>query len=187
MNFFNKTQGIKTLRDKFNYIKNHETYFTMNSWNGLSSIANNVKVYNLGLPEIQKNKLYDFIECENFYNEINFLIHHSGLKVGFNGRSSGYLVLYNKDNNCSAVDDCYYNFESYKEFLDCEKDGKNFRVAQENCKCIIENDFNLVKEFDILCDGIRDYIIYLLDNAEVEEKERMKVEKYMEIVQKQSA
>ncbi len=49
MNFFNQTKGIRTLNDKFNYVKNHYKYYTLNSWNGLCSIANNVKIYNLGL------------------------------------------------------------------------------------------------------------------------------------------
>ena len=167
MNFFNQTKGIKTLNDKFNYVKNHYKYYTMNSWNGLWSVANNVKIYNLGLSSEQQDKAYEFMECENFYDEINFLINDSGLNVGFNGRSGGYLVLYNKENNCCAVDDSFYNFSSYKDFLNCEKEGEKLRTSQENCRCIIENDFELVKAFDILCDDIRAQLIYTIENCEI--------------------
>ncbi len=96
-NYFNKT-------DKFEYIKNHETYWTLNSWNGLYSIAN-----------------------------------------------------------------------------------AEFRVAQENCKCIVERDFELVKQFDKLCAEIRNYVIYLIHNAKIEGKERIVTQKYTEIVQKVGA
>ena len=186
-NYFNKTHGIKTLKDKFEYIKNHETYWTMNSWNRLYSIANNIKAYNLGFSNAQQDKLYGFIECENFYQDINFMIENSGLNVGVNGRSGGYLVLYNDKNNCCAIDDCYCNFENYKEFLEHEKAYVEFRIAQENCRCIVERDFELVKQFDELCDEIRNYVMYLIDNAKIEEKERILTQKYTEIVQKVGA
>lgn len=107
------------------------------------------------------------MECENFYDEINFLIEDSGLKVGFNGRSGGYLVLYNKENNCCAVNNCFYNFSSYKNFLSSEKHGRILRNAQEDCRYIIENDFELVKTFDILCDNIREHLIYMIENCEI--------------------
>ena len=36
-------------KSMFEFINNHFTYYTLNSWNGLQSIANNMKLYNLGL------------------------------------------------------------------------------------------------------------------------------------------
>ena len=45
---FYKT-GIDITNDKqmFNFLKNHFEYWTMNSWNRLSSVANKVKLYDL--------------------------------------------------------------------------------------------------------------------------------------------
>ena len=56
MVFFDKTQKIKTSKQKFNYLKEHFKYYTMNSWNGLASIASNVKVYNLSLTKEQRDR-----------------------------------------------------------------------------------------------------------------------------------
>ena len=167
MEFFNQTKGITSLKDKFDYVKNHYKYYTMNSWNRLWSIANNVKIYNLGLSSEQKDKAYDFIYCENFYDEINFLIEDSNLNVGFNGRNGGYLVLYHKENNRCAVDNCFYDFSSYKDFLSHEKRGRIFSNAQADCRYIIEQDFELVKSFDILCDEIRATFIDMIENCNI--------------------
>jgi hypothetical protein len=163
MNFFNKTEKINTLEEKFNYIKNHFKYWTMNSWNGLVSIANNVKIYNLGLDKKQLNKAFEIIECEDFYFDVKIMIEESGLNAGFNGRSGGYLVLYNEKNYTCAVDTLYWDFEKFGEF--CKE------YEPEVCENIIECDFELVQSFDILCDEIREHLIYLIENAEVETQE----------------
>ena len=47
--FYQKGVDISNTKSMFNFLNNHFTYDTMNSWNGLKSIANNVKVYNLNL------------------------------------------------------------------------------------------------------------------------------------------
>lgn len=163
LNFFNKTEGIETLEDKFNYIKNHFKYWTMNRWNGLVSIANNVKIYNLGLTAVQLDKAYDLLDCENFYDELNLLIYGSGLKVGFNGRSSGYLVLYNFENNGPAVETWYWDYENYVDLLS--------DYEPETIEDIINYDFELVRDFDILCDELRAQLIYHIENSEIKTEE----------------
>ena len=50
---------------------------------------------------------------ENFYLKIR---HKNTHKVGFNGRSAGYLVLYNKDNNRNILSDEIVDFDTYEEF-----------------------------------------------------------------------
>ena len=45
-------------REMFDFLKNHYVYYTLNSWNGLKSIANNVKVYNLFTSDVD----YDILE-----------------------------------------------------------------------------------------------------------------------------
>lgn len=44
----------KTKKEMIEFLKNHKRYWTMNSWNGSSSYANNVKIYNLGMDHTLK-------------------------------------------------------------------------------------------------------------------------------------
>lgn len=78
-------------------------YWTMNSWNRNSSLAYNMKVYNLTEDSKIKEKLYELLDEEkglSLFCTINSLIERFGnfynyeWQAGFNGRSSGYLVLY---------------------------------------------------------------------------------------------
>jgi ribosomal protein S27AE len=81
-------------------------YNTMNSWNGQSSPAYNLKVHRV-IPNSLQSKVFELMGCENFYDEINFLIekfaeeHEFKWQAGFNGRSGGYLVLYRGDKKLS--------------------------------------------------------------------------------------
>jgi len=74
-------------------------YWTMNSWNRSTAPAYNLKVYNVIDSKLQ-DKVFELMECVDFYDDINYLMHDFGLQfdykwqVGFNGRSGGYLVLY---------------------------------------------------------------------------------------------
>ena len=75
-------------------------YYTMNSWNNSTSLAYNLKIYNVIDRELQ-NACYDLLDVDYFYEDyINPLIHEFDRKydfewqAGFNGRSGGYLVLY---------------------------------------------------------------------------------------------
>ena len=73
MNYFYK-KGIDITNDKqmFNFLKDHFTYYTMNSWNGLNSIANNVKVYKLQLDG-DCYAVLDFLNNEEYFS-INCMI-----------------------------------------------------------------------------------------------------------------
>ena len=131
----------------------------MNSWNGLVSIANNIKIYKLWLTAAQLDKAYDLLDCDNFYDELNLLIYSSGLKVGFNGRSGDYLVLYNFENNGCAVESWYWDYEKYVDLLS--------DYEPETIEDVINYDFELVRDFDILCDELRGQLIYHIENSEV--------------------
>ena len=95
----------KTKKEMIKFLKNHERYWTMNSWNGSSSYANNVKIYNLGMDHDLEMKAYDLLAEEGFNDllasDYEFLIERfeeeTGYTIGFNGRSSGYLVLYDNE------------------------------------------------------------------------------------------
>lgn len=156
-------KGIDITNDKqmFNFLKNHYQYYTMNSWNGLKSIANNVKVYNLKLSGNCYNAL-TFLQDDN-YDNLNSMIddwqyEHPGYVVGFNGRSSGYLVLYNADDNKTVlIDEVEYNddYEGYKEM--CREYFGSVKAARYKLVEMVK----LVQDFDRLCDQLRDYVDHL--------------------------
>lgn len=165
-------KGIDITNDKqmFNFLKNHCKYYTMNSWNGLMSIANNVKIYRLGLSGDCYNALA-LLQADDYFT-INMMIEdweaeHKGYKVGFNGRSGGYLVLYNSDNNRSLLPDEIDNCEDYEEYKRYCKEY--FGSVKANRSDLIFYT-KLVQDFDRLCDELRDYCDELsIKKFEVEE------------------
>lgn len=84
------------------YLESHLKYSTMNSWNRTQSYANNIKIYNLGLPKDLEDKFYIATSDNVEFLEFTWLIDDMkeefakewGYYPGFNGRSGGYLVLY---------------------------------------------------------------------------------------------
>ncbi|RPH88509.1 MAG: hypothetical protein EHM66_00440 [Deltaproteobacteria bacterium] len=74
-------------------------YYTLNSWNQSTAPAYNLKIHKVINSNLQ-DKVFELMDCENFYDEINELITHFNIinnfewQAGFNGRSGGYLVLY---------------------------------------------------------------------------------------------
>lgn len=75
-------------------------YNTMNSWNLSTAPAYNLRIHNVIDNDLQ-DKVYEMMNIGGFYDEINNLIrdfdleHDYRYQTGFNGRSDGYLVLYN--------------------------------------------------------------------------------------------
>lgn len=149
-------------QNKIEFLTKHFRYYTANSWNRLTSYANNVKINNLKLPEEIKNKAYDFIcaECDDFWFDVREMISdfriRTGYSAGFNGRSDGYIVLYD-DNSCRSID-------QYEDFEDWDDSAIDERVQ-------------LVKDFDELCDNIRDLFIDYVKNSEICEEEYTVVKK----------
>lgn len=210
MKQFYKDVDLRSRKAMENFLENHFRYNTMNSWNCSTSYANNVKVYNLGLTREQEQKLYSMMEVEEFYDQIHddlmlFALEHGYLwQVGFNGRSSGYLVLYQGFTKPSG----------YKSF--CTKCGqRNYRSVEENgCKCgrcgaearvnyskppnevgvypgrsvDMYEDFSewdiyslrkrvqLVQEFDRLCDRVLARVLEMLEMYDVVEETVMRPE-----------
>lgn len=179
--FFNKTKKNMTLREKFDYIHKHFYYYTMNSWNGLKSIANNVKIYNLPLTKEQKDKFFDLYCEESLIDEIYFHINmiledfksENDFEIAFNGRSGGYLVAYNKNNNCNIIDEDLIDCCSYEDLIEyyMEFKGWSFRDSQAEAKRKIEENFEKCVLFDDCCDDVLNELKYLLDNARIEEEE----------------
>lgn len=161
--FYTPYVDIASVKSMWHFLKNHFTYSTMNSWNGQKSIAHNVKVYNLKLDgdwwsvlryltdEADPGALQIFIDDEirEFENA------HPYYKVGFNGRSGGYLVLYNKDNYRTVLPDCVDDYDSYEDF---KADQRGYGCTVSDCKSELREAVEIVREFDKLCDRLRDLV-----------------------------
>ena len=132
---FQKTGvDICSVKSMFEFINNHFKYWTMNSWNRLESIANNMKLYNLGL-EGDWTTVLDYLYDEEDIGGIGFQIrdlvdeweaNHPGYSLGWNGRSGGYLVIYNHDRRNGTVNfrnilpeylTVYDNYEDFKNMV----------------------------------------------------------------------
>jgi hypothetical protein len=127
----------------------------MNSWNRLSSIANNVKLYNLNLSGIW-GVAYDLLAAGE-YETINDIVQiwaeqHNGFAVTFNGRSGGYLVLCNNYNNGHVLPDEIVEAEDYEEYKRWCREYYGSVKANRDCLVYYTK---LVQDFDKLCDELR--------------------------------
>lgn len=155
--FYRPYVDITNDKQMFNFLKNHFEYPTMNSWNGLYSIANNVKLHRLNLSgdwcvalSLLQNGEYDTLSwmIQDWKRE------HTGYEVYFNGRSDGYLILKDEDYNGHILpESVLYNdtYEDYKEWCqDCYGSVKANRDE-------LVRFTKLVQDFDKLCDKLREY------------------------------
>ena len=98
--YFAKKVNTRSRKAMIDFLTNHFRYNTMNSWNNSSSYAHCVKVHKLGLTRDQLNTAYDLLGVSYTYDWLNDIIsefdtyHDHKWQMGFNGRSSGYIVLY---------------------------------------------------------------------------------------------
>lgn len=173
-------KGIDITNDKqmFEFINNHFRYYTANSWNRGRSIAHNVKIYNLGLSGDHWTAL-TFLQDDDYF-VVNMMIEdweteHRGYKVGFNGRSGGYLVLYNATGG-SAIPDTldYDNYEDYKA------DMRDYYGSVKANRNELRDFVKVVQDFDKLCDQIRDYVDDLSNRNFMIEAMRESVERFNE-------
>jgi len=158
---------ICSAKSMFNFINEHFTYWTMNSWNRLESIANNVKLYNLHLDgdwTVALSYLYDEEDIGGLQQEIRDLIwmwekDHQGYSLGFNGRSDGYLVIYNHDKHSGHVNfrnilpDDLVGFDTYEDFKENLKEWYGWTVKDYLPE--LREYTELIRSFDKLCDDIR--------------------------------
>ena len=163
--FYKTGVDIASTKSMWNFLHEHFTYYTMNSWNRSESIANNVKLHRLdldgdwtvamryifdeadagGLQLYIEDEIREFVEANPYY------------EVYFNGRSGGYLVLCEKDGHKSVLPECVAEFDTYEDFKAEVKSGWNYwNVADFNKE--LRDAVEIVREFDRLCDRLRDIV-----------------------------
>lgn len=206
--FFQQKVDRRSRKEMIKFLTEHYRYNTMNSWNGSTSYANKVKLWDLNLPSDIKDDAWNFIYADysDFYgftipDLIALFREETGYDVGFNGRSNGYLVMY----------ECERALDEHKSY--CPLCGqKNFQEATEtNKKCgrcgkesrinyirplyrwviypgrsigtddpeeyedwtmdQLKREVALVQRFDELCDDIRDAFIEAVRESEIIEEE----------------
>lgn len=193
--FFEKVD-FRSRKAMTEFLTEHFRYSTMNSWNGSTSYANCLKIHHLGFPPEILDQLFGMIQIDDFYYEINELIdifgesHAYSWQADFNGRSGGYLVLYQGGLEPSGYQSrCYecgqLNYKSVKETGSnvCGKCGTKARVdfkephmrrwTKPGLSTDQYEDFSdwdmsdlrdrvkLIQEFDLLCDSIVDYAYHM--------------------------
>lgn len=97
--FFQRKVDRRSRSAMVDFLKGHFRYDTMNSNNGNTSYANPVKFNRLGLSDSQIYQAYNLLDID-YWDEISGAMsdftHEQGHRytIGSNGRSAGYLVLY---------------------------------------------------------------------------------------------
>ena len=167
--FYTTGVDIASTKSMWNFLKNHPTYHTMNSWNRQTSIAHNVKLYNLKLEgdwTVVMRYLFDQNDSGclqmNIDDEIReFEEKYPWTSVFFNGRSGGYLVLGTKNSNGSVLPDCVTEYETYEDFKEDAKaswNGYNVSYNVSDFNRELRDTVIVVREFDKLCDRLRDLV-----------------------------
>lgn len=196
---------ITSIKDMRTHLENHFRYHTMNSWNGSQSFAANVKVHRLPWDGKMPNEVYDFTNPDlGAYRGVEKLIREFTEKmggaytIGFNGRSSGYMVLYQSEykdtGHKSYCPDCgqlnYQTVEPGKVAMcgrckECEREnlekpnmvlsvwsgrsyGDDIEAMEE---CDIEAIYDIVFEFDqTVAACIKSFMDYVKSHKTVEQE-----------------
>jgi hypothetical protein len=188
------------------FLEGHFRHDTMSSWNRAASYANSVKIHRLDLTPEQLDKAWAMLGMAEVFDAIRGLINDWSSKrewhwqVHFNGRSSGYLVLYQggldyKNAKTAQCDSCY-KLTWHKENVPCTTAGcdETLTVLEKPSPQIVtyagrgldqSEDFTdwsmdrirdrvkLVHDFDKLCDDCVATFVFHCDNYSIAEKHIM--------------
>ena len=197
---FSKRVDKRSRAEMTAYLSGHFRDNTMNSWNRSTSYACNMKLYKLGLDRGTEDKLWDIIQVPEFYERIeDFNWQHNYLwQAGWNGRSGGYLVLYQGGTKPSGYRS-YCTKCGQKNYTSVAETGNWCGVCNEEARVDyikppmqifsfpgrdvdMDEDFEdwslyelqqrteLVQEFDRLADDIVAEALYIAQNHSVEER-----------------
>ena len=166
------------------FLSYHFRYNTMNSWNGSTSYAKNIKINQVKFPDsATRDRAYELLDLDAAFREFNMILqmfaekHHFEWQIGRNGRSGGYLVLYQgyakKSEHKRICHDCgQKNFsKDTTECGHCHSDNMHDYEGMETGMwggrstdqgedfsdfdwdmTALRNRVKLVKEFDKACD-----------------------------------
>lgn len=170
--FFGQEVNTDSREDMVKFLTDHFRYYTMSSINRITSYAQKVKIYNLGLTKEQEDRAFDIIfnediDSSNFQKEVDNVLEGFAEQwnykwgIAFNGRINGYLVLYKTELKDDG-DVTWYpgkeidQYEDFEEFTDQE-------LAERT---------ELILDFDRVCDEVRDVLVDWINNSEIVEVEK---------------
>jgi len=186
------------------FLKGHFRYSTMNSWNRSTSYAAEVKLHTF-VPNELMNRAFDLLEMAEPYENIREIMNDWALEqdysfqAGFNGRSGGYIVMYQggkKPITYKSV--CPYcgihtNYEVGHECMKCRKvnlhkpyaifepftypgksidQGEDFRKDEWGMYELKER-VTLVESFDAMVERCKKEFLSFCKEFKVEEQEVM--------------
>jgi len=101
MNKFERPVDRDNKQAMVDFLTGHFRYDTMNSWNGATSYAHNIKLHHLKQPrDISDDTWYELFTLPEWADEIGMIFtefaerYNYSWQAGTNGRSGGYIVLY---------------------------------------------------------------------------------------------
>lgn len=91
---------LRSRAEMIAYLRTHFRYNILNSWNGLTSYAHNIKIHKLNMTADERAACYAALNCSESFLDFNYELtdFNSEFVVHGNGRSDGYLVLCRRDN-----------------------------------------------------------------------------------------
>ena len=164
--------------EMIDFLVKHFRYDTMNSWNRSTSYANCVKLPHLNIDD--DDNAYEILDQGEVFNEINEVISDWGRKhkhrwqAGFNGRSDGYIVLY----QCGISKD---GFVHNGGGLDEDEVDDRFEGWDDTED--IRDRYELVKDFDEMVDECIEVFKSYCENYRVVEEE-VRVAKKIKVLRK---
>lgn len=160
------------------YLVNHFRYYTMNSWNQAKSYANNVKIYNLDLTDSERDKFMEIYNDEDLSPAITDIISthinefqtKTGYSAELNGRSYGYMVLYDTKLDLQTRQIIVTPGQSIDTPLTREDiEGYKDDYSEEDVMSWLRDRTTLVQQFDMMCDDILTDIKNLMDEYDIKE------------------
>jgi len=204
MKTFYRKADMRNREAMIAFLEGHFRYHTMNSWNRATSYANCVKIHRLDLTREQMDKAWAMLDMEDVFDAIRGIIQDWSVErdwrwqVGFNGRSGGYLVLYqgglDYQNARTAHCDMCCKLTWHKEDVPCTTQAcpGTLKVLEKPRPQIVtypgrsvdeSEDFQewdiaglrdrvrLVQDFDRLCDNVLEAFVDFCDHYEAVDEE----------------
>lgn len=128
------------------FLKGHFRYHTMNSWNRSTGYAHCIKLQHLPIPKELGDAAYEMLESKEWWENCSRLQsdfaeeHDHRWQTGFNGRSDGYIVLYQGGRREDGQP-----FTWPGKLLDQGEDFEDWELSD------LQERVRIVQEFDTFC------------------------------------